>query len=76
MGHDETGCEYIYIKSAPSLLISRLSFLLAGTNAPKSPRGVPGFQLNNGTFGAWKVQGKVGGYTESAKPCSSTFLRF
>lgn len=56
--------------------ISRISFLLAGTNAPKSPRGVPGFQLNNGTFGAWKVQGKVGGYTESAKPCSSTFLRF
>ncbi|KAI0313595.1 glycoside hydrolase family 35 protein [Amylostereum chailletii] len=29
----------------------------------KSARGVRGFQLNNGTFGEWKVQGKVGGYT-------------
>jgi len=29
----------------------------------KSPRGVRGFQLNSGSFGTWKVQGKVGGYT-------------
>ncbi|KAG2354709.1 glycoside hydrolase family 35 protein [Suillus spraguei] len=29
----------------------------------KSPRGVRGFMLNTGDFGAWKVQGKVGGYT-------------
>ncbi|KAJ7327585.1 glycoside hydrolase family 35 protein [Mycena albidolilacea] len=29
----------------------------------KSPRGVRGFKLNSGSFGAWKVQGKVGGYT-------------
>lgn len=57
-------------------LINHISFLTAGTNAPKSPRGVPGFQLNNGTFGAWKVQGKVGGYTELAKSCCSAFLRF
>ncbi|KAJ2913369.1 hypothetical protein MD484_g7048, partial [Candolleomyces efflorescens] len=28
----------------------------------KSPRGVRGFRLLNGTFGEWKVQGKVGGY--------------
>ncbi|KAK0221395.1 galactose-binding domain-like protein, partial [Armillaria fumosa] len=27
------------------------------------PRGVRGFQLNDGTFTDWKVQGKVGGYT-------------
>jgi hypothetical protein len=36
------------------------------TDASKSPRGVRGFKLNNGTFGAWKVQGKVGGYTKFA----------
>ncbi|KAG0700935.1 glycoside hydrolase family 35 protein [Suillus ampliporus] len=29
----------------------------------KSPRGVRGFMLNSGDFGEWKVQGKVGGYT-------------
>ncbi|KAK6984994.1 glycoside hydrolase family 35 protein [Favolaschia claudopus] len=29
----------------------------------KSPRGVRGFKLNSGSFGTWKVQGKVGGYT-------------
>ncbi|KAI9452442.1 glycoside hydrolase family 35 protein [Russula earlei] len=33
------------------------------TDDSKSPRGVRGFKLNNGTFCAWKVQGKVGGYT-------------
>ncbi|KAK7030467.1 hypothetical protein VNI00_014053 [Paramarasmius palmivorus] len=33
------------------------------SNSMKSPRGVRGFQLNNGTFSSWKVQGKVGGYT-------------
>lgn len=65
----------ISIMSAVTILISNTFLLLAGTNAPKSPRGVPGFQLNNGTFGAWKVQGKVGGYTESVKPCSLAFLR-
>ncbi|KAI0059604.1 glycoside hydrolase family 35 protein [Artomyces pyxidatus] len=30
----------------------------------KSPRGVRGFKLNNGTFSTWKVQGKIGGYTD------------
>jgi hypothetical protein len=30
----------------------------------KSPRGIRGFQLSNGTFSSWKVQGKVGGYTK------------
>ena len=30
----------------------------------KSPRGIAGFALNGGTFGTWKVQGKVGGYTK------------
>ncbi|KAH7885531.1 glycoside hydrolase family 35 protein [Phlebopus sp. FC_14] len=29
----------------------------------KSPRGIRGFMLNSGQFGEWKVQGKVGGYT-------------
>ncbi|KAF8443138.1 glycoside hydrolase family 35 protein [Boletus edulis BED1] len=29
----------------------------------KSPRGVRGFMLNTGGFGEWKVQGKVGGYS-------------
>jgi hypothetical protein len=33
------------------------------TDASKSPRGVRGFKLNHGTFGTWKVQGKIGGYT-------------
>ncbi|KAL0580562.1 hypothetical protein V5O48_001474 [Marasmius crinis-equi] len=35
-----------------------------GQNAMKSPRGVRGFQLNSGTFGDWKAQGKIGGYTD------------
>ncbi|KAJ7809107.1 glycoside hydrolase family 35 protein [Mycena leptocephala] len=35
----------------------------ANPDTSKSPRGVRGFQLNSGSFGAWKVQGKVGGYT-------------
>ncbi|EJC98868.1 glycoside hydrolase family 35 protein [Fomitiporia mediterranea MF3/22] len=34
-----------------------------GTDGPKSPRGVRGFQLDTGTFGEWRVQGKIGGYT-------------
>ncbi|KAG1812912.1 glycoside hydrolase family 35 protein [Suillus subaureus] len=29
----------------------------------KSPRGIRGFMLNTGEFGEWKVQGKIGGYT-------------
>ena len=32
----------------------------------RNPRGIRGFQLNNGTFGTWKVQGKLGGYTKYA----------
>ncbi|KAF9561800.1 glycoside hydrolase family 35 protein [Agrocybe pediades] len=28
----------------------------------KGPRGIRGFALDGNTFGAWKVQGKVGGY--------------
>ena len=30
----------------------------------KSARGIAGFSLSGGTFATWKVQGKVGGYTE------------
>ncbi|ESK87049.1 glycoside hydrolase family 35 protein [Moniliophthora roreri MCA 2997] len=32
-------------------------------NSMKSPRGIRGFQLNTGNFLSWKVQGKIGGYT-------------
>lgn len=35
----------------------------SSTNDPKSPRGIAGFELNTGNFGVWKVQGKLGGYT-------------
>uniref|UniRef100_A0A0W0G5J3 beta-galactosidase n=1 Tax=Moniliophthora roreri TaxID=221103 RepID=A0A0W0G5J3_MONRR len=35
----------------------------ANSNSMKSPRGIRGFQLNNGNFTSWKVQGKIGGYT-------------
>ena len=30
----------------------------------KPARGIAGFQLNDGTFTTWKVQGKLGGYTK------------
>ncbi|KAI6139306.1 glycoside hydrolase family 35 protein [Pisolithus tinctorius] len=30
----------------------------------KSPRGIRGFMLNAGNFSEWKVQGKLGGYTD------------
>ncbi|XP_006462927.1 hypothetical protein AGABI2DRAFT_152299 [Agaricus bisporus var. bisporus H97] len=33
-------------------------------NTEKSPRGIRGFSLEGGTFGDWKVQGKVGGYRD------------
>ncbi|KAJ8691682.1 hypothetical protein PTI98_011229 [Pleurotus ostreatus] len=33
------------------------------TNSSKGPRGVRGFQLDTGNFTEWRVQGKVGGYT-------------
>ncbi|PBK88407.1 glycoside hydrolase family 35 protein [Armillaria gallica] len=29
----------------------------------KGPRGIRGFQLNSGKFTQWRVQGKIGGYT-------------
>jgi len=35
----------------------------SSTNAVKSARGIRGFSLSTGSFGEWKVQGKVGGYT-------------
>ncbi|KAF8873040.1 hypothetical protein BD779DRAFT_1477252 [Infundibulicybe gibba] len=35
----------------------------ANPDTSKSPRGVREFKLDTGSFGAWKVQGKVGGYT-------------
>ncbi|KAK0186877.1 glycoside hydrolase family 35 protein [Armillaria mellea] len=33
-------------------------------NSSKSPRGIRGFQLNSGNFTQWRVQGKIGGYTD------------
>ncbi|KAF4590783.1 hypothetical protein EYR40_009380 [Pleurotus pulmonarius] len=36
----------------------------ADTSSSKGPRGVRGFQLDTGNFTEWRVQGKVGGYTE------------
>ncbi|KAI0339083.1 hypothetical protein BDW22DRAFT_1362002 [Trametopsis cervina] len=30
----------------------------------RSPRGIPGFALTGGNFTIWKVQGKLGGYTD------------
>ncbi|KAJ8691652.1 hypothetical protein PTI98_011202 [Pleurotus ostreatus] len=35
----------------------------ADTSSSKGPRGVRGFQLDTGNFTEWRVQGKVGGYT-------------
>ncbi|KAL4081114.1 glycoside hydrolase family 35 protein [Scleroderma citrinum] len=35
----------------------------AAVDEEKSPRGIRGFKLNVGNFGEWKVQGKLGGYT-------------
>ncbi|KAG7440311.1 glycoside hydrolase family 35 protein [Guyanagaster necrorhizus] len=40
------------------------SACLSNTNASKSPRGIRGFQLNTGKFTQWRVQGKIGGYTD------------
>ncbi|KAF8877096.1 glycoside hydrolase family 35 protein [Infundibulicybe gibba] len=39
----------------------------------RSARGVRGFKLDTGNFGAWKVQGKVGGYTGYANLCTGVF---
>ncbi|KAK0448411.1 glycoside hydrolase family 35 protein [Desarmillaria tabescens] len=38
----------------------------SGTNpdSSKSPRGIRGFQLNSSKFTQWRVQGKIGGYTD------------
>ena len=38
--------------------------VLFQANEVKSPRGIRGFKLDVGHFTEWKVQGKVGGYTE------------
>ncbi|KAH0831870.1 glycoside hydrolase family 35 protein [Lanmaoa asiatica] len=41
----------------------RLHYITSVIDEEKSPRGVRGFMLNTGDFGEWKVQGKVGGYS-------------
>ncbi|TRM65792.1 glycoside hydrolase family 35 protein [Schizophyllum amplum] len=33
-------------------------------NLSKGPRGIRGFSLSTGSFGKWKVQGKIGGYKD------------
>ena len=40
-------------------------------NTEKSPRGITGFQLKDGNFSTWKVQGKVGGYLGCVSPNTS-----
>ncbi|KAK7047487.1 hypothetical protein VNI00_006718 [Paramarasmius palmivorus] len=37
--------------------------LPVNSNSMKTPRGVRGFKLNDGNITTWKVQGKIGGYT-------------
>ncbi|KAK7019437.1 hypothetical protein VNI00_018047 [Paramarasmius palmivorus] len=37
--------------------------LKLNSNSMKTPRGVRGFKLNDGNITTWKVQGKIGGYT-------------
>lgn len=61
MGHDENGGKFVLFADREL----RLNCLAIETgNEPKSPRGVRGFQLNTGNFSTWRVQGKIGGYTE------------
>ncbi|CCM02296.1 uncharacterized protein FIBRA_04385 [Fibroporia radiculosa] len=55
MGNDESPNGII----SESLTITFLSSL-----PEKSPRGIPGFLLNGGNFTEWRVQGKLGGYTD------------
>ena len=43
----------------------QLIYPAENTDASKSPRGIRGFELpENELFRQWKVQGKVGGYTQ------------
>ncbi|KAG2088470.1 glycoside hydrolase family 35 protein [Suillus cothurnatus] len=46
-----------------TILQTEAILMLMTILAEKSPRGVRGFMLNTGEFGEWKVQGKIGGYT-------------
>lgn len=50
------------------LTICDQTLILIFSPSEKSPRGIPGFQLNGGKFTTWKVQGKLGGYTKSVLP--------
>jgi hypothetical protein len=45
-------------------------------DASKSPRGIRGFELDSGSFAAWKVQGKIGGYTKSVPTCTGRWKLF
>ncbi|KAJ7885789.1 glycoside hydrolase family 35 protein [Mycena olivaceomarginata] len=44
-------------------------------DASKSPRGIRGFELDSGSFAAWKVQGKIGGYTKGEGGISLASIR-
>ncbi|KAF7978651.1 hypothetical protein HWV62_45164 [Athelia sp. TMB] len=57
MGLNETGCEKLNLFSL-HILTRNLA-----NDAAKSPRGIRGFNLDSGNFTGWKVQGKLGGYT-------------
>ena len=64
MGLNETDCKSSFDPtSCVCFFFQKLILSDTGnTDSSKSPRGIRGFQLDSGHFGAWKVQGKVGGY--------------
>jgi hypothetical protein len=62
MGLDESEGDLIW---ALIFVLSKLTPQLSNVAHPdtsKSPRGIRGFHLNDGSAIAWKVQGKIGGY--------------
>ncbi|EKM56203.1 glycoside hydrolase family 35 protein [Phanerochaete carnosa HHB-10118-sp] len=55
----------IWVTTSPPMAGRRAAGrgLHTGLHTERSPRGILGFQLNSGNFTTWKVQGKLGGYT-------------
>ncbi|KZT69507.1 glycoside hydrolase family 35 protein [Daedalea quercina L-15889] len=45
------------------ILHTAVAYAQTTLTTEKSPRGIPGYQLNTGNFTEWRVQGKLGGYT-------------
>lgn len=70
MGLDENGYNREFTFYGP--IICNLHCRSAN-DVLKSPRGIRGFQLDNGGhFDVWKVQGKVGGYKKYVMSRSDT----